>query len=96
MGKRGKRTGLNYQLRKIHAEYASGKVYHRPLIEWNYWEENSVPRFGHFVPIAAIEQIRKNQSSVINNATKDSHQNPREDVSKLDESFKNPLPTSAS
>ncbi|KAH0549723.1 hypothetical protein KQX54_013061 [Cotesia glomerata] len=44
MEKRGKRTGLNYQLRKIHAEYTSGKVYHRPLIEWNYWEENPVPR----------------------------------------------------
>ncbi|KAH0567925.1 hypothetical protein KQX54_016227 [Cotesia glomerata] len=88
MGKRGKRTGLNYQLRKVHAEYTSGKVYHRSLIEWNYWEENPVPRrtldrfrinptrphikiiedtvdsVGHFIPIAAIERIRKNQPSL--------------------------------
>lgn len=41
MGKRGKRCGLQYQLRKLYSDYE--QVYHRPLTEWSYWEENLVP-----------------------------------------------------
>lgn len=40
MGKTTRRSGVHYQVERAYWEYASGKVYHPPLLKTEYWKED--------------------------------------------------------
>ncbi|KAH0561035.1 hypothetical protein KQX54_011565, partial [Cotesia glomerata] len=40
MGK-SRRSGYRHHLKQVHSDFINGRVYHRPLIETKYWEEDT-------------------------------------------------------
>ncbi|KAH0540098.1 hypothetical protein KQX54_012681, partial [Cotesia glomerata] len=39
--RKSRRSGYRYHLKQVHSDFINGRVYHRPLIETKYWEEDT-------------------------------------------------------